>query len=524
MEAFGFAHSALSLVVPLFVVFLVVLTRKVVLSLLAGICLSGFMLYGFDPLVVLNYIYEKLSNVFYSLDSENGLAINFDSIFIFLFLIILGVITQIILYGGAIGAFVQWARGYVKSSRGSEFVAFIAGIVIFIDDYFNALTVGQISRSLNDSYYSSRERLAYIIDSTSAPICILMPLSSWGAYNIGLLGKQGIEDPFVMLLQSIPNNFYAFFALLAVILTIVWKINLSPMRRNININVGLEQDSHKFYEARSSRVLYLIIPIFALIIGISAMIFYTGYLEAGEFVFMSMLANTQTPLSLFCGGLFALVVTLATTVGSIESKEYPMIVWYGAKSMFGAILILIFAWAIGPVIKEDIQTGLYLAGVVKNYLSQDLLVFIPVFLFFASAFIAFCTGTSWGTFAIMLPIGIEVALQSGSGEMSLFLSLSAILSGAVYGDHSSPISDTTILSAVGAGCSVQSHFITQFPYTMLTAMCAGLSFVVVSYTQSTIFALLVGVCTLIGIFYVLKRFYGGDLPLASRLKNAELNA
>lgn len=514
METFGFAHSALSLVVPLFVVLLVVVTRKVVLSLLAGICLSGFMLYGFDPLVVLNYIYEKLSNVFYTLDSENGLEINTDSIFIFLFLIILGVITQIILYSGAIGAFVQWARAYVKSSRGSEFVAFIAGIVIFIDDYFNALTVGQISRSLNDSYHSSRERLAYIIDSTSAPICILMPLSSWGAYNIVLLGKQGIEDPFVMLLQSIPNNFYAFFALLAVILTIVWKINLPLMRRNIN--VGLEQDSHAMYETRNSKVLYLLVPIFALIIGISGMIFYTGYLEAGEFALMSMLANTQTPLSLFCGGLFALVVTLMTTMRSIESKEYSMIVWYGAKSMFGAILILIFAWAIGPVIKEDIQTGLYLAGVVKNYLSQDMLVFIPVFLFFASAFIAFCTGTSWGTFAIMLPIGIEVALQSGSNEMSLFLSLSAILSGAVYGDHSSPISDTTILSAVGAGCSVQSHFVTQFPYTMLTAVCAGLSFMVVSYTQSTIFALLVGVCALVGIFYILKRFYGGDLPLASK--------
>lgn len=210
LEDSGFAHSALSLVVPLFVVLAVVITRHVVLSLLAGICLSGLMLYGFDLPVVLSYVYDKLSSVFYSVDSDGTIEINFDATFIFLFLIMLGIITQIILYSGAIGAFVKWARGYVKSSRGSEFVAFVAGVVIFIDDYFNALTVGQISRSLNDTYHSSRERLAYIIDSTSAPICILIPLSSWGAYNIGLLSKQGVNEPFVCFYKVSPITFTLF--------------------------------------------------------------------------------------------------------------------------------------------------------------------------------------------------------------------------------------------------------------------------------------------------------------------------
>lgn len=504
----GFSHSALSLVVPLFVVIMVVLSRRVVLSLFLGICLSGLMLCGFS-LDALLFVYGALRNVFY----DNG--INWDGAFIFAFLIILGVITQIILYSGAIGAFVKWARNRIKSARGSEFLAFVAGVVIFIDDYFNALTVGQISRSLNDSFHSSRERLAYIIDSTSAPICILMPLSSWGAYNIGLLSKQGISEPFIVLLQSIPNNFYAFFALLAVILTILWRVNLPVMRHNVNIGMSDSAPQHSHIFQRKSAIVYLIVPILALIVGICFMIFYSGYqgLEAGESGLIAMLSHTDTPFSLFCGGVFALVVTLLMTFGVVELREYPSIFWFGAKSMFGAILILILAWAIGPVIKEHIQTGVYLASVAKDFLSADMMAFMPVFLFLISAFIAFCTGTSWGTFAIMLPIGMEVTLQSGSGEMtqSAFLALSAILSGAVYGDHTSPISDTTILSAVGAGCSVQSHFITQFPYTTIAAFCSGVSFVLLALTQSTLLAFCAGALLLMGIFYVLKRFYGGEI-------------
>lgn len=504
----GFSHSALSLVVPLFVVIMVVLSRRVVLSLFLGICLSGLMLCGFSW-EALFFVYGALRNVFYT----DG--INWDGAFIFAFLIILGVITQIILYSGAIGAFVKWARNRITSARGSEFLAFVAGVVIFIDDYFNALTVGQISRSLNDSFHSSRERLAYIIDSTSAPICILIPLSSWGAYNIGLLSKQGISEPFIVLLQSIPNNFYAFFALLAVIFTILWRVNLPVMRNNVNIGMSdsAPEQSHVFQ--RKSAIVYLIVPILALIVGICFMIFYSGYqgLEAGESGLIAMLSHTDTPFSLFCGGAFALVVTLLMTFGVVDLKEYPSIFWFGAKSMFGAILILILAWAIGPVIKEHIQTGVYLASVAKHFLSADIMAFMPVFLFLISAFIAFCTGTSWGTFAIMLPIGMEVTLQSGSGEMtqSAFLALSAILSGAVYGDHTSPISDTTILSAVGAGCSVQSHFITQFPYTTIAALCAGVSFVLLALTQSTLLAFCAGALLLGGIFYVLKRFYGGEI-------------
>ncbi len=503
MEDYGFAHSALSLVVPLFVVFMVVLTRRVVLSLFMGICLSGIMLYGLD-VQSLSFIFKSIISVFY----DNG--INWDSAYIFIFLIILGVITQLILYSGAIDAFVKWAKKHIRSTRGSEFLAFIAGVVIFIDDYFNALSVGQIARPLNDSYHSSRERLAYIIDSTSAPICILVPLSSWGAYNIGLLSKQNIDEPFMVLLQSIPNNFYAFFALVAVVLTIFWRINLPTMRHNINVDMKDDSSTHTSYSHKNA-ILYLIVPIAALIVGICFMIFYSGYKASGEANFIVMLAHTDTPFALFCGGLFALIITLLFSLNTIESKKYGEIFWYGAKSMFGAILILSLAWAIGPVIKEHIQTGIYLASVAKDMISAEYLIFMPVFLFFISAFIAFCTGTSWGTFAIMLPIGMEITIQTGAAESGMFLALSAILSGAVYGDHTSPISDTTILSAVGAGCSVQSHFITQFPYATISAVCAAISFVVVSYFQSTILAFSMGLLLLIGVFYMLKIRYEGDL-------------
>ncbi len=332
------------------------------------------MLYVFN-IEALDFVCRAVVSVFY----DEG--INYDGIFIFAFLIILGVITQLILYSGAIGVFVKWARNYIASAKGAEFLAFIAGIVIFIDDYFNALTVGQIARPLNDSYHSSREHLAYIIDSTSAPICILVPLSSWGAYNIGLLSKQGVDEPFMMLLESIPNNFYAFFALLAVVLTILWRINLPVMRHNMNIDVKDSSTLGRSSFYYKNAIVYLIVPILALIAGICFMIFYSGYKAGGEFALMSMLSHTDTPLSLVCGGAFALCVTLVLTLGIIKSRDYPAVFWYGAKSMFGAILILSLAWAIGPVIKEHIQTGVYLASVAKSTINEEYLVFMPVFLF-----------------------------------------------------------------------------------------------------------------------------------------------
>lgn len=503
----NYSDTFFSLFVPLVVIMLVLLSKRIVLSLFVGIVLGGIMMHYKEPLQIFSYVYEKISSVFYEYSSEGGLIANWGGIYVFLFLLSLGILSQVVLVSGGVGAFVEWAKNKVKDTRTSEFVAFFTGIVIFIDDYFNALTVGQIAKPLNAIHKSSRERLAYIIDSTSAPICVLIPISSWGAYIIGILQSSLPKDQgnaLFVLFGSIGGNFYAWFALIAVFLTILWQINLPVMRANINVSVS--QDHQDDYPA--SKISLLLLPIIALVVCITFMIFYTGYKSSGSLEIITMLANCDTPFALFFGGVIALLISLILSSKHIASHQYASIVYNGVSAMLPAIVILVLAWAIGPVIKEDLKTGLYLANLAKESLSAQTLLLLPFFLFLISAFISFSTGTSWGCFAIMIPIAIELSLQSGG---NMIIAISAVLSGAVYGDHTSPMSDTTILSSIGAGCSLQSHFITQFPYVGICAIFAGISFLLFSFTQSVWISFVVCAIALVGVFWLLKAKYGGEL-------------
>ncbi len=296
-------HSILSLLVPVVVIAMVVFTKRVALSLFCGIVLGAWLVS--DGLVsTLQLTYAKLSAVFYT--STPSFALNTNSLYIFAFLVILGILTQVISASGASASFVLKARKLVKNARQSEFVALFAGLVIFIDDYFNALIVGQISKSLNDAHQSSRERLAYIIDSTSAPVCMLMPISSWGAYIVGVMQNEGIENSFALLLSSITSNYYAWFALVAVFLTILWQINLPAMARHRNVGVG---DLRPTPGGRAP-VWLLISSIAILILSTCALIFYTGYAHAQSLNLLDILKNTQTSFALFVGGFISLGITL----------------------------------------------------------------------------------------------------------------------------------------------------------------------------------------------------------------------
>lgn len=501
------ADSALSLLVPVAVIALVFITRKVALSLFLGIALGGILLFYNEPLQIFSYIYKNIAGVFYT--RENGeISANLSSIYVFGFLIILGVLSQIILYSGAVNAFVKWAHKKVASPQGSEFIAFIAGIIIFIDDYFNALTVGQISKSLNDANKSSRERLAYIIDSTAAPVCILMPISSWGAYILGVMDKnvpKTFGDSFVLLIQSVISNYYAWFALLCVFLTIIWQVNLRAMQKNVNVEV---RDFHTI-GGKSSSIWLLIVPIILLMVTIFAMIFYSGYRASESKALMDILSNADTAFSLFWGGILTLIISFAISHKELKIAYYFPIIRAGFLGMLPAILILVLAWAIGPVIANDMQTGVYLANAGKDFFASNAVVFIPAILFCIAAFIAFATGTSWGTFAVLIPIGVEVIEVNGANAS---LCLSAILAGAVFGDHGSPISDTTILSATGAGCSVQSHFITQLPYVCTVAIISLISFVVASFS-SVFMGYVVGIFALVVTLWLYKKIISKPLGL-----------
>lgn len=504
-----YADSALSLVVPLAVIALVFITRRVTLSLFCGIVIAAVMMSD-SVSASLSYIWGHISGVFYSIDESGKIELASNGLYVFGFLLILGILSQLISYSGGVGAFVAWARGRVTSPRGSEFVAFIAGIVIFIDDYFNALSVGQMSKSLNDANGSTRERLAYIIDSTSAPICILMPLSSWGAYIIGILDSKHLaleSGAFLTLLASIWHNYYAWLALLVVFLSIYWQLYFPAMRTRVNVGVKIAEAGHKH---SISSIWLLIAPIFLLICSVAAMLFYSGYAQSGSFNPIIMLQNTQTGFALFWGGLFALCISVVLCLRHLETDSIMPIIRYGIGSMMPAILILICAWAIGPIINEDMQTGQYLANLAQENLAQYAGTILPVLVFVISGFIAFATGTSWGTFAIMLPIAATMAQLC---EADYLLSLSAVLAGAVYGDHASPISDTTILSATGAGCNAQSHFVTQLPYVSFAALWALVGFGVASATGLVVLGWACGVCGAVGVLYMCKARYALEQPI-----------
>lgn len=504
-----YADSALSLVVPLVVIALVFITRRVTLSLFCGIVIAAVMMSD-SVSASLGYIWGHISGVFYSIDESGKIELASNGLYVFGFLLILGILSQLIAYSGGVGAFVAWARGRVTSPRGSEFVAFIAGIVIFIDDYFNALSVGEMSKSLNDANGSTRERLAYIIDSTSAPICILMPLSSWGAYIIGILDSKHLaleSGAFLTLVASVWHNYYAWLALLVVFLSIYWQLYFPAMRTRVNVGIKIAEAGHKH---SISSVWLLIAPIFLLICSVAAMLFYSGYAQSGSFNPIVMLQNTQTGFALFWGGLFALCVSVVLCLRHLETDSIVPIVRYGIGSMMPAILILICAWAIGPIINEDMQTGQYLAHLAQENLAQYAGAILPVLVFVISGFIAFATGTSWGTFAIMLPIAATMAQLCGADYV---LSLSAVLAGAVYGDHASPMSDTTILSATGAGCDIQSHFVTQLPYVSFAALWALVGFGVASVSGSVLLGWVCGVCGVVGVVYMCKARYALEQPI-----------
>ncbi|MFP6121750.1 Na+/H+ antiporter NhaC family protein [Helicobacter pylori] len=492
--------SASSLIVPLSVILMVVFTKRVALSLFVGILVSAVLMHSLHLSQLVEYIYHKITSVFYTYELEKGLHFNLSNLYVFGFLIFLGVLSQVILKSGSVQNFVKKAKKYSKNAKTPEFIAFFSGIIIFVDDYFNALTVGQISKSLNDAHNSTRERLAYIIDSTSAPVCLLVPISSWGAYIMGIMNNNDssplLKDSFSVLVQSLSSNYYAIFALIAVFLTILWQINLPSMRKYQNIGV---KDFYSEQEESSSKLAPLsLLPlsILLLIVSISSLIFYTGVI----------LKNTDASFSLFYGGLFSLIVTYLLAYKFLEKGSFFKLMLDGFKSVGPAILVLTLAWAIGPVIRDDAQTGIYLAHISKGFLNSGGGAYMPLIFFLISGFIAFSTGTSWGAFAIMLPIGAGMA-----NESDIILIVSAILSGAVYGDHTSPISDTTILSAAGAGCSVQSHFITQLPYATIAMLCSAVSLGVASFMHSRSLALLIGVALLVGVFYLLKRLYGENL-------------
>jgi len=520
MELINYSDSVLSFVVPLVTIMLAITTGRVVVSLVSGALLGALMLNGLS-LEALSYLLGKLSDIFISDGSIDLWTLN-----IFLFLMLLGATTAVLTLNGATSAFAAWAHTKIKSRKGASLMTVFLGIILFIDDYFNAIGVGAVSRPVTDSFKISRAKLAYLIDSTAAPMVILTPISSWGGYVIALLGTTfAIHNldigPLSAYVQMIPMNFYAILTIALVLYTAYSEFDIGLMRHHEaqakkgilfeHVDEEIHNDPH-VKEGSNGRAYELFVTIGILIIVTIAALFYTGYLglqeESKPFEFVTALEASDVGLALVIGSGSSLLTALLFSFGK-ENKILETInaVAKGAMTMKEAMIVLTAAWLIGAIIK-DLQTGNYIATIVQEHLHMALL---PALIFLLSAIMAFSTGTSWGTFGIMIGITANIAVQTDPTQILVLLS--AVLSGAVMGDHCSPISDTTILSSIGARANHIDHVKTQIPYALLSGTAALVGFIMIGYTASLLIAWSLSTVVFIGLIYLIRHSnYGPQIP------------
>ncbi|ASN04866.1 Na+/H+ antiporter NhaC family protein [Virgibacillus necropolis] len=499
-----------SLIPALLMLVLVLLTKRVLLSLGIGIILGALFIHDFNLLGTINEIWVVFYQIFYTTD-----GLNVGNLLLLGFLLLLGIMTAFLSASGGSRAFGEYMIRRVKTRTGAQVMTAFLGIIIFIDDYFNALAVGQIARPLTDRHKISRAKLAYFIDSTSAPVTVLSPISSWGAYIIGVLGSlfvaNGITDlqPLEAFVKMIPLNFYAIGALILVFFTAYLKMDIGPMRKHENraIEKGELMDPDEknvpgdlgevFEPHKNGKLYHLLVPIIVLVVGTVGAMIITGIQASTDATLLAIFANTNVNLSLFIGGVLAVVLALAFHLLQDKPKANGFkIVAEGAKTMLPAIYILLLAWMIGSII-DTLGTGDYLAQLVERASIDSAL--LPFLFFIIAGLMALATGTSWGTFGIMLPIAAEITVIT---DVSLLLpALAAVLAGSVFGDHCSPISDTTILSSTGAGSNHIVHVITQLPYAFIAATIGGISYLVIGFTGNIILALLLALVLLIAVSF-----------------------
>ncbi|MCH1919424.1 Na+/H+ antiporter NhaC family protein [Shewanella sp. A3A] len=502
MTITSYADSALSILPPTIAIVLAIVTRKVLVSLGVGILAGILLLNQWSIIDSGSYLATKVSGLFWTAGPEHfwqGGAANSWNLYVLGFLILLGMITALITTSGAARAFAEWGKQHIRKRRDAKMLTMFLGVVIFIDDYFNSLVVGSISRPLTDRYYISRAKLAYLLDSTAAPVCVISPVSSWGAYIIALIGgilaTHGIDDigHLAAFVEMVPMNFYAIFALLLLFMVAYFELDIGPMKRHEQAaRRGQLFDETKgnppgaaveLSEADGGKVRGLFLPIGVLVGATIYFMLSSGANALADkgltFSWIGAFEQTDVASSLFYGACAGLLMTLVLAFAQrLPLASIANALWVGAKSMLPAIYILLFAWTISGVIGA-LETGKYMASLASGNIPFALL---PAALFILAGLTAFATGTSWGTFGIMLPIAADMAM--GSHASMLLPMMAAVLSGSVFGDHCSPISDTTILSSTGASCHHIDHVTTQLPYALLVAVLSVGGYLVMGFTDS----------------------------------------
>ena len=505
MELIDFSSSVWSIIPALLAIVLAITTRRVLVSLSAGIIVGALMLGGWNIGSSFSYLSSNVISLVYA----DG-AIN-SNMNIVLFLLLLGVLTALLTVSGSNRAFAEWAQNRIKGRRGAKLLAASLVFVTFIDDYFHSLAVGAIARPVTDRFKVSRAKLAYILDSTAAPMCVMMPVSSWGAYIItlvgGLLATYSITEytPIGAFVAMSSMNFYAIFSIIMVFFVAYFSFDIASMAHHEKL--ALEDSENELEEETGAKghVRNLVLPILVLIISTVSMMIYTGAdalaADGKEFSILGAFENTVVGTSLVFGGTCSILISTLLIIidRQVSIPEYARSWITGIKSMASAIAILFFAWTINKVV-GDMQTGKYLSSLVSGNIPMQ---FLPVILFILGSAMAFSTGTSWGTFGIMLPIA--AAMAANAAPELLLPCLSAVMAGAVCGDHCSPVSDTTILSSTGAKCNHIDHVTTQLPYAATVATATAIGYIVVGFTYSGLAGFAATAVSLFLIVFAVKK-------------------
>lgn len=487
-----------ALIPPIVAIVLALITKEVYSSLFIGILVGGLFYSGFSFETTLTHIFN-----------DGFVAVLSDSynVGILIFLVILGAMVSLMNRAGGSAAFGHFAKQKIKSRVGAQLATVALGVLIFIDDYFNCLTVGSVMKPVTDEHKVSRAKLAYLIDATAAPVCIIAPISSWAAAVSGFV--EG-EDGFSIFIRAIPYNFYAILTIVMMIALVLMNVDFGPMKTHeanaVKGDLFSMGEKNKGQEVSAANpkgtIADLLIPIVALIICcVIGMIYTGGFFEGAGFV--TAFSNSDASVGLALGSICAIIITIIIyLIRRVLSFTQCMECFPdGFKAMVPAILILTFAWTL-KAMTDSLGAAEFVAEAMKQT-AGSLMNFLPAIIFLVGCFLAFSTGTSWGTFGILIPI--VVAVFADSNPQLMIISISACMAGAVCGDHCSPISDTTIMASAGAQCNHVNHVSTQLPYAILAAGISFITYIIAGFAQSAWISLPAGIILMLLALYVVRR-------------------
>lgn len=480
-----------ALVPPIVAIVLALITKEVYSSLFIGIIVGGLFYSNFSFVGTLDHIFTD--GLIASLSDPYNVGI-------IIFLVFLGIIVAMMNKAGGSAAFGEWASNHIKTRVGAQLATVLLGCLIFIDDYFNCLTVGSVMRPVTDRHKISRAKLAYLIDATAAPVCIIAPISSWAA-AVSAFAPEGTNG-LMLFVRAIPYNYYAIFTIVMMVGITIAKIDYGPMAKHEKnamngdiFTVKSVQSSVDQKPVGKGKVIDLLLPVIVLIASCVVGMIYSGGFFEGE-TFVDAFANSDASVGLVLGSFTALFLTVVFYVVRrvLPFKECMGCISTGFSAMVPAICILALAWTLKGM-TDSLGAKDFVAGIVQQS-AGSLLNFLPAIVFIIACFMSFATGTSWGTFGILIPICLHV-FPLESGNPLAIICVSACMAGAVCGDHCSPISDTTIMSSAGAQCDHIAHVSTQLPYAVTAAVVSAITYIIAGLVGNPVISLVIGLVVMI---------------------------